>query len=202
MTTRIKRWSHAEARRRGGETRNSASPRLRVKSTFARIYQRPFTPFKSRANVANDEAEAWHIGTVRSGSVDDIEVMQRALPRPQREIDGLAGINITDDSLAMAEEILAIGHVRMRQAKTVRAGDCAHASVRRAAVGQRDPGREKIVRADGAIGAVLMPRRVRIATRLLAENERSPDAHRAVREILDRIDDGGMPRQLPSPRRL
>src|SRR5258706_1797427 len=105
---------------------------------LTRIDQRPFVPLESRAHIANDEAEAWRLGAIRSGSVDDIDVMQRHLPRPQHEVDRATGIDIADDLLAMAEEVLAIRRIDVRPADTVRARDGAHASDRRAAVGQRD----------------------------------------------------------------
>jgi len=46
-----------------------------------------------------------------------VDVMQRHLPRPQHQVDGVTGVDIAHHPLPMTEEILAIGDIDVRQAK-------------------------------------------------------------------------------------
>ena len=75
-----------------------------------------------------------------------------------------------------------------------------HASVLSDRRRQRDPGRDDIRRRQSPVGAVLVPGNVRRVTGILREELRSPAQQIGAQDILDRIQDAGVPDQLVHPR--
>jgi len=90
---------------------------------------------------AHDEPDAWSIRRIRTRTVNDVCVMQRHLTGLQNDVNCLRLIDVHSQTFAALVQHIRILHVVVfEDSLFVRTGNHTHASIRRLAHCQRNPG--------------------------------------------------------------
>jgi hypothetical protein len=132
--------------------------------------------------------------------VDHQHVVQRHFARLQDDVGGLALVDLHRDLLAAGEEVVRVKRVDVRHERPVAAGHDAHIAVLHRARREGHPRGEDVRLAQSPVRRVLVPGDEAGAPRFLREEGRVPAQEIRPEDVLDSVEEDGMPHQLGKPR--
>ncbi len=150
-------------------------------------------------DVADGEANAPVIGTVRLRSVEQQHMVKRGLARLQLNEHGLRLVDIDCDLLTPGEQVVLVEGVFVLDLALVGPGNELHAAGNLIRRRHGDPGGGNIGRTEAPIGRVLMPGNKTRIVRFLDEEAGVPAQDIRPEQILHGIQDFGVPHHLVDP---
>ena len=150
-------------------------------------------------DVADRQADAAVVGSVRLRAVHHLDVMQRHLARLEDAIHRLSLVDLHRDLLAARKQVVLVEGIDMRELLAFGEPGMKCMQPLSRLAGERHPRGHHVVLLEAPIGRILVPGDEAGAVRLLDEEVRGPAQEIGPEHVLDRVEDLGMVDQLVAP---